>query len=122
MKIIKVFDTNCRYLEDHEPTHTFFVRDIDETAKIEEIEAGEHGNYTSIKSLDADGKYRPNREVNFDMETEKLIRRWCYEQGKCENYYLRLPRTNAQFIEYRDAVVAIISQRREIKRQLKLRD
>lgn len=122
MRIIKVFNANSRYHEPDEPPHTFFVRDNEADALVADIEAGNYGEHTSIENVEADGKYRPDKEVGFDMETERIIQKWCKGQGKCENYYLRLPRTNAQFIEYRDAVVAIIAERREIKRQLKLRD
>lgn len=122
MKVIKVFNRNSRYHEPDEHEHIFIVRDIDANEKVSRIESGEFGEYTDYVVEDHDGKWRNNLEKKFDEITEKIIEKWCQDQGKCEHYYLRLPVGHAERSDYNDAVVNIISSRRDIKKQLKLKD
>ena len=52
-----------------------------------------------------------NHNKKVDEETYELIKTWCKDQGKCEEYYLRVGLENgtsdSEFVAYKDSVSSI---------------
>ena len=60
--------------------------------------------YENDALIEADYKetneYKEECGKQIDLETYQLIKKWCKDQGKCEEYYLRQSRSSNEFKAY----------------------
>lgn len=63
---------------------------------------------SEINFKDSD-EYKQGRRDTVDVETYYLVKKWCKEQAKCEEYYLRQAKTSTDFITYNNKCIDIIA-------------
>ena len=63
-------------------------------------------------------EYKSAKNQQIDSETYQLIKKWCRDHGKCEEYYLRQARTSTDFKAYNAEVDKIINAQKTKKNQI----